>query len=1137
MATDDGAAPPAIVTSSEVERRIVTVLFADLVGFTPLSERLDAEDVAIIQDAYFAAVRETIGRYGGQLEKFIGDAAMAVFGVPRARDDDPERAVRAGLALIGAVEQLGARLNLDEGNLRLRVGINTGEVVYAREGPDAGRVTGDTVNTAARLQAAADPGTVLLAEDAALAVADVIELGAVRLLELKGKAEPVRARPAAGVRAVRSRELAMGSLRAPTIGREGPLATLAHALERAVERAGAEGSTQLALVVAPPGVGKTRLVDEFERMVRERDASVLVRRVRLRPESVAGFEPLEALASAALDGIADDRALTQALAQAGLAPARAGVIAAELRSLAARGEASSPAASDAADRALRFDAWLDGLAALARQRAEVWLIEDGHWAGPDLLAFLDAATTRPSAGGRLLVVTARSSFLNAVPGWATDAPSAGRSLVELPTLAASDAASLVRALVGDALPEVLVDRIVERSDGNCLFIEELLRTWVGTAALVPVEAAHRSLAGWRLAVPADDAALPPSVQAIYAAQLDDLPSGARQVARRGAVAGRRFPIGALRSLGVGEPGEAVDELVRRALVGGPHPDQVAGDTFAYRHALLRDAGYASLARAERAELHVRLARWLESAAGEHPDAVAAAIGEHLATAVQTAPALAAEVAPGVPRSVLATEAAAWLDRAGRSALADGALASAASLFRRALELTPQDAPAERSRRFTRLGRAVVPIGGVDEAERSFRSAMDAARAARDPSGSWRVLLADATEALCALLFERIRFVEAWQLGDAALAEMGEADDLPTARVRLARSRGRTGETNDASGWVDDAERALALARAAGDADAEYEFVRDLARARSEAGSATAQDWIALSELARARGDHAAQASARVMEAAYRLMDEPAAAEAILAPAREIAVAHGLVERLGWIEHATAEAAFATGDWDTTLEAGLRAVELAERHGYDRIAVRSWTTLLPAASLRGVTRVLERAAAWFDARRGALPDSPYGRVLHAACGLWIAAGQTGPDVVPSLDQIRPAFPQWLAQGGFEWLASCDAIVDSWLAAGRLDWVAQLVSDASVPGMSIDPSPATPAAFELVRLRLDLAGGEAVDPTSRARRQLDILRRIGLPYWIARTLRVLEATGVADPAVLEEREAIERRLGVVRPTLAG
>src|SRR5580765_2787430 len=164
------------MTARVVERRIVTVLFADLVGFTSLSERLDAEDVSLIQDAYFDAVRETIERHGGLLEKFVGDAAMAVFGVPRVRDDDAERAVRAGLALAAAVGRLGAELGLEERSLQLRVGVNSGEVVYGEATAERGPVTGDTVNVAARLQAAAEPGRVLVGELTSFAVAETMEL-------------------------------------------------------------------------------------------------------------------------------------------------------------------------------------------------------------------------------------------------------------------------------------------------------------------------------------------------------------------------------------------------------------------------------------------------------------------------------------------------------------------------------------------------------------------------------------------------------------------------------------------------------------------------------------------------------------------------------------------------------------------------------------------------------------------------------------------------------------------------------------------------------------------------------------------------------------------------------------------------
>ncbi|HET7028783.1 MAG TPA: adenylate/guanylate cyclase domain-containing protein, partial [Candidatus Limnocylindrales bacterium] len=659
------------IASAMVERRIVSVLFADLVSFTTLSERLDAEDVATIQDAYFTVVRETIGRYGGQVEKFIGDAVMAVFGVPRAREDDAERAVRTGLALVAAVDQLGARLALDDGGLRLRVGVNTGEVVHATGGPDAGRVTGDTVNTAARLQTAAAPGGVLVGEDTALAVADAVVLEAVAPLELKGKTRRVAAWLVTGIRPERSRELAMGALRAPTIGRDRELTLLTARLDVVRE----QGVTERWLVVAPPGVGKTRLVDELTRRVEADPRPPLVRRLRLRPEA-SGFEALAPLVAAAIVGPED---LVTRLRAAGLAHARAGVVADELRDLASGGAAAATASSErrpqAADRAARFGAWLDGLDALAADRAEVWIVEDVHWAGPDVVAFLDEVMARSPRGGRLIVATARPSFAEGA-AWADGDGAGGRRSFGLATLHETDASALVHELVGDALPDALVARVAERSDGNCLFIEELLRSWVGTGALV------RGTGGWTLTIDPDDAALPSTVQTIYAAQLDDLPTGARAAARRASVAGRRFPLAALDALGVPAAEAAVEELGRRALVSGPYADPATGDSFAYRHALLRDAGYASLARAERADLHVRLARWLEAAAGDDGDALAAAIGDHLARALASAPALASEVAPGLDREACGEEAATWFERAGTRALADGAAATAAGHFRR-----------------------------------------------------------------------------------------------------------------------------------------------------------------------------------------------------------------------------------------------------------------------------------------------------------------------------------------------------------------------------------------------------------------------------------------------------------------------
>jgi len=380
-----------------VERRIVTVLFADLVGFTSLSERLDAEDVSLIQDAYFDAVRETIERHGGMLEKFVGDAAMAVFGAPRVRDDDAERAVRAGLALVAAVDRLGSSLGLDEGALRLRVGVNTGEAVYGEATAERGPVTGDTVNVAARLQASAQPGSVAVGGVTALAVAEAVELERVGELELKGKADPVAAWQVLGVYPERSRERALGGLRAPMIGRAEELGKLIGSLGDGAQRI---------VVVAPPGVGKTRLLGEVGAEATARGAAVL--RARLRPDLLSPFEPVGQLVRS-LGNPAD--------VVSRLPPGRGEVVRDALAAVIAPVEAASGFAQE---RDRLFAAWLEGLDALAVGAPAAWLVEDLHWASPDLLAFLDFAGRASRSDGRLVIGTARPALLESAAEWCAD---------------------------------------------------------------------------------------------------------------------------------------------------------------------------------------------------------------------------------------------------------------------------------------------------------------------------------------------------------------------------------------------------------------------------------------------------------------------------------------------------------------------------------------------------------------------------------------------------------------------------------------------------------------------------------------------------------------------------------------------
>ncbi len=1118
------------------ERRIVSVLFADLVGFTSLAERLDAEDVAAIQDRYFAAVRETVARHRGVLEKFIGDAAMAAFGVPVGRDDDAERAVRCGLAIAAAVERLHGELGLDPGDLAVRVGIATGEVVHAEDGPDAGRLTGDTVNTAARLQAAARPGGILISETTALAVADTIELGPPAELELKGKAAPVSAREATGVLAIRSRETAMGALRAPILGRETELGTLAAAVARSVTQRRSERW----LIVAPPGTGKTRLVDELAGRVQ---ADVLVRRVRFRLDDPRPFGAIADLAGDVVDADIAGR-----LETGGLTRGRAAVVAEALVGLAApaREAGDGPTAggrgttggSGPADRDRLFEAWLDGFAALAAPTGELWIAEDGHWASPDALAFIDAASGGPVPSGRLVVVTARPSLLETGRGWATTDPAAGRYRLDLAGLSARSAEALVRALVGDALGDPLVTRIAEASDGNCLYVEELLRSWASSGML------RQGAGGWTFVTSDGPLAIPATVHALYGVQLDDLPPLARATARRAAVAGRRFPVDALPGLGVTDPVTALASLDRRSLIAGPTPAPVVGATYAYRHALLRDAAYVSLARAERARLHVALAGWLEQVAGERVEEVAEAIGGHYEAALESASTLASTVAPGLDRLEAAARAAAWLERAADQATRASAHEAAVALGRRAVALTTGSDAVDAARRWYGLGRALHRTAALEPATEALERALAEARRARSTveDGSTRgdglgavearTVIAGAGATLCGILFEQLRFRDSWDLADRLLGEIGPPEDGGTAALLLARGRARSGETNEGETWVADAARAVAIAETTPDRHLQLTARFDLAVARAEVGDVGADPWASIATFARELGDWDTAAQALTTVGFQTIDEHPAETAAILAPAREIAASQGLPERLGWIENLGCEAGLASGDWDGCLVSGIAALDLAERHGYHRLAVRTLSPMLLVAGHRGRRDIVTRGHAWFmAARRRSMPDSPYGRILGAAADVWfaraglVAAGP--PDPEPLLDGFG------FEPGGPGWLGCLATILGAWRAADRLDTCrSALEATAAALGRATVPSTLAVGAIEVERAAVMAAESRPErEVAAVARGSLPALRRVGAAWWTARALRLLEGVDDATPAELDEATTIEARLGLV------
>ncbi|GAA4287819.1 adenylate/guanylate cyclase domain-containing protein [Georgenia daeguensis] len=802
-----------------IVRRVVSVVFADLVGFTALSERLDPEDVARIQEEFFSRAAATLAEHGGIVEKYIGDAVMATFGVEVASDDDAVRAVRAATGLQHAARRTEAPLGLVPGTLDLRVGVNTGEVVVSRVA--AGwRVTGDVVNTAARLQAAAAPGEVLLGPETAFGVAHAFALEPAGELTLRGKAEPVPVWRPGGTRAVVRRGLAALGLHAPMLGRQHLLDELFAALSSA--GAGGDGGSRdggsrdggsrdgggrdgghpagghpagggrdgggrrAVLVVAPPGVGKSRVAEELCLRAASAGHPALVARPDGRASGYGAVAQLmsEALAVAGVGAAApDDDALLAWLVGEGFVDGHARTVARHVRDLMRGALTAEPGDL--------FASWAAALDAVPGP-APLWVVEDVHLAGPDLRAFLAHVLASPGRG--LMLLTARPDASLTDSGPLSEVP-----LLHLPPLAASDTESMVRELVGaDAVPEEYVDGIVRVSGGNPLFVEELLRSWILGGVLTSRDG------GWAFGGTLAPA-LPTTVHAIYQAQLDRLPPTSREVVERGSVPGTTFPSAALPALGVDEPSPALDSLTRTGLLSGPHDGLVHDRSYTYRHALLRDTAYASLGRGRRAELHARFAGWIR---GRGP---AELVGLHLALALEALPGTAAELDGREPREV-ADEAAGWLERGAAEHLVPSPQ-RAAELLGRALDVASGAVAPVRLRRTLARAEALRRAGRLEEALVAFRDGGSLAREVADPAGLREAALGYENALFASRLPREVWGAAGLELLDAALlvhpapgtrhaSTDGRAQGPPPAekkdgaidqvhgRVRLLAARGR-----------------------------------------------------------------------------------------------------------------------------------------------------------------------------------------------------------------------------------------------------------------------------------------------------------------------------------------------------------
>ncbi|HJU00192.1 MAG TPA: adenylate/guanylate cyclase domain-containing protein, partial [Actinomycetes bacterium] len=606
-----GSQLPA-ATASRPARKTVTVVFTDLAGAALAAQRLDPESLAVVMARWFDHMRGLFERHGGRVQKFVGDAVVAVFGIPVVNEDDALRAVRAAAGLHQGLAELNRDLERDWGvTLQVRTGVNTGEVVTGDPAIGDALVLGDAVNVAARLEQVAEPGEVLLGQSTFRLVRDAVEAERVTPLHLKGKGTPVVA-----YRLGRVDPGAPGHARrqdAPIVGREPELRLFAWVYERVV----GTGSSHLLTILGPAGAGKTRLVTEAVATLA--GATVLRGRCLSYGEGITWWPVAEVVRQAA--GIADTDPPAGALAKLHR------LVDDDPDGAQVAGRIAQLIGLEATPGPVEEAAWAFRrlLELLAARNPVVVVLDDLHWAEPGLLDLVEHLADYGRGAPILLVAMARPEFLEQRPGWAGGKLNATTLLLE--PLGDDESAELLAALAGPvALPEAAARPITRAAQGNPLFLEELL------AALVEEGRLQRRDGGW-VAADLQDLRIPPSIQALLTARLDRLEDTERAVLERAAVAGQVFEQSAVMAISPpavrSEVPARLEALVRRELLRRA-PSRLAGDQgFQFRHLLLRDATYDAIPKQARAELHELFAVWVERTAGPRLRELEEIVGWHL----------------------------------------------------------------------------------------------------------------------------------------------------------------------------------------------------------------------------------------------------------------------------------------------------------------------------------------------------------------------------------------------------------------------------------------------------------------------------------------------------------------------------
>jgi class 3 adenylate cyclase/tetratricopeptide (TPR) repeat protein len=1077
------------------------VLFADLAGSTALGDKLDPEDVRDLQRDLFAVLHTEVERFGGTTEKFVGDAILAVFGIPQTHEDDPERAVRAALAahdrFTAFADGVRTRYGAEVG---LRIGVNTGEVVAGREAAARGElmVSGDAVNVAARLQQSATPGEVLVGERTHAATTRAVSYGPQREIDAKGKDAHVRAWVALTVSpepTIRSARLA-----APFVGRDEELGVL----DAVASRVAREQVPQVVTLFGQAGVGKSRLLSEL--LGRLPGARVLKGRCLPYGEGITYWPLAEAAKTDA--GILDTDAVGAALDK--LRTAVASVVGdadddvfeavAWTIGFSVPGSSIVAADPDYVRRAMA-DAWSRYVGALGRRELTVLVVEDVHWASAALLDLLEHLADTLSESRVLVVCTARPELLDVRPSWGAGIQNA--TTLALAPLSPDESAKLVSSLLGAAqVPEDLREPILASAEGNPFFLEEMLQM------LIEEGAVERRNGGWVATGRLSELRIPDSVHGVIAARIDLLEASERNALRRCSVVGRVFWPSA-----VDVDEEDVAPLSRRGLVSARPQSVMAGlREFAFKHALTRDVAYGSLPRPERRDLHRRVADWIQRVAPDRGVETAELAAYHYREAI----------AYGEDDPAVVRRAHALLLAAGESAMHRGAFLAARVQLEYAVKLIVDDD--ERASAF-------LALAELDAMEARWEDATERLDSAEQ-------LAVDNPRMHSAVLAFRSRVY--WMTGewdealDAANGAVSALAELPES-AQLARALARRSQIEmlkNRQEAIEHSLEAIEVADRVGDVFANVNARINLFTQRASDGIAPdAEEVLDIVEAAASAGAH---------EEAYRAIVNFVWSAIGFVPVERIesVVASG---REGRLPPPPIVAAYL--DLSVVAQLLVPAGRWAEADailgGIDETALSVTSSLLWRPTVGGLALRRGDMAAADDmlAELGplAMASGEAQRIVPMACVVlpWLY-------ISGKRDELRAVAEDVLAAVDGEWPAvmSVDAVLRALFAAGELDLLAATAdslrrtssgSHAGLRGVSLI------VAEGLAALAADRADEAVTQLSAAAARQ----NELGFAYDGAclklELERALERAGEAGAAAEKRREAtsVLTALGCVNP----